>query len=407
MRSTFKVLFYLKKNAPQKDGLVPVMGRITINGNIAQFSAKIKVRPSMWDVRAGKAIGKSSEAHQINRILDKIRMIVYKNYLELSEKNTYVTPTQIKNALLGLNEEQETLLKLFAHHNEEFAKKVGQTRALGTYKKYCQVYKHVAQFIKAKLNKTDIFLQELNYQFIQDFDLYLRTEAGCNPTTVWMYTMPLKRMIAVARNKGWLNHNPFIGYRAVPQASTRGFLSVEELVKLMGTRFTKPNQALVRDLFLFSCFTGLSYTDIKNLTGKNLQISFDGHLWVITQRQKTHTPSHIRLLDIPIKIIEKYRPADINQNIFPMPTNSTCNYILKKIAQLSGIKTYLTFHVARHTFATTVTLSQGVPIETVSQMLGHTSIKTTQIYARITHQKISQDMEILSHKLKKMKDWKQ
>lgn len=403
MRSTFRVLFYLKRNAPKRNGLVPVMGRITINGTIAQFSVKMDINPVLWNVKSGRADGKSQEAQEINRMLDRIRMSVYKHYFEIREREEYISARIVKDAFLGLDRKQETLLKLFSVHNEEFAKKLGMGRALSTYKKYCQVYNHLVRFLKMKLKKKDIHLQELNYQFIQDFDVYLRTEAGCNPNTVWIYTMPLKKMIAIARNNGWLNHNPFMGYRAVPQKTVRGYLSYEEVGCLLRADFAKSHYDLVRDLFLFSCFTGLSYTDIRNLTYENLRLSFDGHWWIMTHRQKTNMASNIRLLEIPGKIIEKYSKPDRIGRIFYMPANTTCNYILKKIAELCQIKTYLTFHTARHTFATTITLSQGVPIETVSSMLGHTNIKTTQIYAHIINQKISQDMEILSGRLKKIK----
>lgn len=403
MRSTFRVLFYLKRNAPKKGGVVPVMGRITINGTIAQFSTKLDVLPHIWDIKSGRLIGRSMEAQQKNNILDRIRVQINQYYQKLCEQESCITALKVKNIYLGLDVQQETLLHVFAQHNENFAKQVGYNRAQGTYNKYCQVYNHLIKFIRYQYQKNDILLHELDYQFILNFDLYLRRIAECNSTTVWVYMMPLKRMVTVARNNGWLAHNPFLGYKAVPQSASRGYLSDEEIGKLLRVEFNKKHYEIVRDLFLFSCFTGLSYTDIKNLTYNNLQVSFDGHLWIITKRQKNNISSDIRLLEVPYKIIKKYQAISSDYNLFPMPANSTCNYILKQIARQCNIKTYLTFHVARHTFATTITLSQGVPIETVSKILGHKSIKTTQIYAQITNQKISQDMEILSKKLKKLK----
>ena len=403
MRSTFRVLFYLKRNAPKKGGVVPIMGRITINGTIAQFSTKLDVLPCVWDVRSGRLGGRSLEVQQKNIILDKIRIQINQHYQKLSEQNEHITAIKVKNALFHTDNQEETLLRIFARHNENFAKQVGYNRSRGTYNKYCQVYNHVAKFIRQQYRKTDILLKELDYQFILNFDLYLRRTVGCNPTTVWVYMMPLKRMVTVARNHGWLTHNPFSGYKAIPEMATRGYLSDEEIGILLKAEFKKKQYEVVRDLFIFSCFTGLSYTDIKNLNYNNLQRSFDGHLWIITKRQKTNTSSNIRLLEIPYKIIKKYQTPFFDQNLFPIPGNSTCNYILKQIARQCDLKTYLTFHVARHTFATTVTLSQGVPIETVSKILGHKSIKTTQIYAQITNQKISQDMELLARRLKKLK----
>ena len=210
----------------------------------------------------------------------------------------------------------------------------------------------------------------------------------------------VKHIVAIARNSGQLVINPFAGYLISPEVKDRGFLNKEELNSLVNAKMKNAQYELVRDLFVFSCFTGLSYSDVKNLTKDNLKTSFDGHLWIITRRQKTNTDSSIRLLEVPKRIIEKYKGYTRDNRIFPVPSNGSCNNILKKIAKQCGIKTRLTYHVSRHTFGTLLTISQGVPIETVSRMMGHTNIKTTQIYAKITKEKISQDMEALSHKLK-------
>lgn len=207
----------------------------------------------------------------------------------------------------------------------------------------------------------------------------------------------VKHIVAIARNSGQLAINPFAGYLISPEVKDRGFLNKEELNLLVNAQYE-----LVRDLFVFSCFCGLSYSDVKNLTKDNLKTSFDGYLWIITRRQKTNTDSSIRLLEVPKRIIEKYKGYARDNKVFPVPSNSSCNTILKKIAKQCGIKTRLTYHTARHTFGILLTISHGVPIETVSRMMGHTNIKTTQIYAKITKEKISQDMEILSHKLEEL-----
>lgn len=209
-------------------------------------------------------------------------------------------------------------------------------------------------------------------------------------------------MLPIAQNSGQLAINPFAGYLISLEPKDRGFLSKEELNSLVSAKMKNAQYELVRDLFVFSCFCGLSYSDVKNLTKDNLQTSFDGHLWIITRRQKTNTDSSVRLLEVPKRIIEKYKGYTRDNRIFPVPSNTSCNNILKKIAKQCGIKTRLTYHLARHTFGTLLHISQGVPIETVSRMMGHTNIKTTQIYAKITKEKISQDMEILSHKLESL-----
>ncbi|MFT4222582.1 site-specific integrase [Dysgonomonas sp.] len=401
-RSTFKILFYLKRNNPKPDGTVPVMGRITIDKTISQFSCKVTVPPNLWDTKSGRMTGKSTLAVKTNLTLDKIRVNINRHYQEVMQADGFVTADKVKNAYLGLGVKQDTFLTLFAKHNQEFSRKVGYNRTEATYSKYCTLYKHMENYIKQEYSRTDIFLKELNLAFINGFEYYLRTERKCSTNTIWMYMIGVKHIVAIARNTGQLAINPFAGYLISPEAKDRGFLTKDELNLLVNAKMKNAQYELVRDLFVFSTFTGLSYSDVKNLTKDHLKTSFDGHLWIITRRQKTNTDSSIRLLEVPKKIIEKYKGYCRDNCLFPVPSNSCCNTILKKIAKQCGIKTRLTYHVSRHTFSTTLTLSQGVPIETVSKMLGHTNIKTTQIYAKITKEKISQDMEILSHKLESL-----
>lgn len=356
----------------------------------------------LWDVKNNRASGKSVEAQKINRVVDKIRVEVNCHYQELMQTDGYVTAAKLKDAYLGIGVKQETLLKLFEQHNAEFSKKVGHSRAKKTFQRYITVCKHLHEFIPHTYKREDIPLKELNLTFINDFEYFLRTEKKCRTNTVWGYMIVLKHIISIARNDGRLPFNPFSGYINSPESVDRGYLTKAEIQTLMDAPMKNTYHELVRDLFVFSVFTGLAYSDVKNLTTDNLQTFFDGNLWIITRRKKTNTESNIRLLDVPKKIIEKYKGMTLDGHVFPMPSNTTCNKILKEIGRQCGFKTRLSTHVARHTNATTVLLSNGVPIETVSRLLGHTNIKTTQLYAKITAQKISQDMEALSHKLEDM-----
>ncbi len=402
MRSTFKVLFYVKKGSEKPNGNLPLMCRLTVDGEIKQFSCKMDVPLRLWDVKNNRASGKSVEAQRINRAVDKIRVEVNRRYQELMQTDGYVTAAKLKDAYFGIGVKHETLLKLFEQHNTEFAKKVGHSRAKGTFQRYITVCKHLHEFIPHTYKRDDIPLKELNLTFINDFEYFLRTEKKCRTNTVWGYMIVLKHIISIARNDGRLPFNPFAGYINSPESVDRGYLTKSEIQTLMDAPMKNTYHELVRDLFIFSVFTGLAYSDVKNLTTDNLQTFFDGNLWIITRRKKTNTESNIRLLDVPQKIIEKYRGLTRDNKLFPMPSNTTCNKILKEIGRQCGFKTRLSTHVARHTNATTVLLSNGVPIETVSRLLGHTNIKTTQLYAKITAQKISQDMETLSHKLADM-----
>ena len=402
MRSTFKVLFYVKKGSEKPNGNLPLMCRITVDGEIKQFSCKMDVPPRLWDVKNNRASGKSIEAQKINLAVDKIRVEVNRRYQELMQTDGYVTAAKLKDAYLGIGVKQETLLKLFEQHNAEFEKKVGHSRAQGTFTRYRTVCNHIREFLPHTYKREDIPLKELNLTFINDFEYFLRTEKKCRTNTVWGYMIVLKHIVSIARNDGRLPFNPFAGYINSPESVDRGYLTQTEIQTLMNAPMKNATHELVRDLFVFSVFTGLAYSDVKNLTADRLQTFFDGNLWIITRRKKTNTESNIRLLDVPKRIIEKYKGLARDGYVFPVPNNGSCNKILKDIGRQCGFKVRLTYHVARHTNATTVLLSHGVPIETVSRLLGHTNIKTTQIYAKITAQKISQDMETLSHKLEDM-----
>ena len=402
MRSTFKILFYVKKGSEKPNGNLPLMCRLTVDGEVKQFSCKMDIPLRLWEVKNNRAQGKSAEAQKINHAIDRIRVDVNRRYQELMQTDGYVTATKLKNAYFGIGVKQETLLKLFEQHNAEFAKKVGYSRAQGTYYRYGTVCKHIREFLFLTYHWEDIPLKELSLTFINDFEYFLREEKKCRTNTVWGYMIVLKHIISIARNTGLLPFNPFAGYINSPESVDRGYLTEEEIQTLIEAPMKNKTYELVRDLFVFSIFTGLSYADVKNLTTDNLQTFFDGNLWIITRRRKTNTDSNIRLLDVPKRIIEKYKGITRDNRVFPVPSNSCCNEKLKKIGKQCGFKVRLTYHVARHSAATTLLLSHGVPIETVSRILGHTNIKTTQIYARITNQKISQDMETLSHKLEGM-----
>ena len=405
MRSTFKVLFYLKRNAPKKNGLIPVMCRITVNGKISQFSCQLDVQEKTWNIELGRVSGRSTVAQETNRMLDKIRVGINKAYQDICDKDNYVTAEKVRNVFLGMGMNHETLLAVFRQHNEDYEKQVGKIKSLRSYWKYCIVYKHLEEFIKQRYKVSDIALKELAPAFITDFELFLRTEKNHCNNTVWSYMMPFRSIIFMAINNGWLQRDPFYAYSITKEETKRGFLSKEEINLLIKGTFKKPSYTLIRDLFIFCTFTGLSWTDMANLTKENLQTSFDGHLWIKTNRQKTGTESNIRLLDVAKHIIEKYDGMTDDNKLLPVPCYVNCKNSIKVIAKKCGIEKNVTWHMSRHTYATTVCLSNDVPIETLSKMLGHRSIRTTQIYAKITAEKVSRDMEKLSKQIAQMESF--
>jgi putative bacteriophage integrase len=405
MRSTFKVLFYLKRNAPKKNGLVPVMCRVTVNGKISQFSCKLDVEEKQWNIELGRMSGRSTIAQETNRMLDKIRVGINKAYQEICDKDNYVTAEKVRNAFLGMGMNHETLLAVFAQHNEDYAKQVGKIKSERSYWKYCVVYNHLSEFIKQRYKVSDIALKELAPAFITDFELFLRTEKNHCTNTVWSYMMPFRRIIYMAINNGWLQRDPFYEYSITKEETKRGFLTKEEITQLINGTFKKKSYELIRDLFIFCTFTGLSWTDMEHLTKDNLEISFDGHLWIKTNRQKTGTESNIRLLEVAKHIIDKYEGMAENGRLLPVPCYYNCKNGIKVIAKRCGIDKNVTWHMSRHSYATTICLSNDMPIETLSKMLGHRSIRTTQIYAKITAEKVSRDMEKLSKHLEQMESF--
>jgi len=402
-KSTFNILYYIKRNAVKANGKMPIMGRITVNGQAIQFGAKVEVSPNLWDTKAGKAVGKTQEVIELNNVLESIKATMTKIYRELQERETTVTPERIKNIFFGVEIQQQMFLELFKKHNEDVEKLVGINKTKATLQKYEVTRKHLTNFIKEKYNRSDIGIKEIDYIFITDFEVYLLTTAGCNPNTTAKFMQFFKRIVIIAKNNGWLKVDPFANYKIRIKKVDRGYLQQKEIEAIMAKKFSTKRLDQVRDIFVFSCFCGLAYIDVKNLRENNIRTSFDDKLWIMGKREKTGVSFTIPLLDIPKKIIEKYKGTLPEGRILPVPSNQKMNAYLKEIGTLCGIEKDLTFHLARHTFAT-LTLSKGVSIESVSKMLGHTNIKTTQIYARITDAKISHDMNAFAGKVKSMED---
>lgn len=399
-RSTFKLLFYLKKNEPKKNGNVPVMGRITIDGIPKSFSTKLDINPNNWDLKHGRVLGKSAQALGTNLKLDNIRVRINKIYDDMLKNEGFATAQKVKLSFLGVGVMDDAILKVFKDQNEDFERMVSKgKRSQNTYNKYKTVYNHLNEFIKERYHREDLAFRELTSDFIREFDFFLRIDKECTHNTVWVYTMPVIALADLAIKKGLIRQNPFEDYEISMEETDRSYLLKENVEKLMLLKPSKDKYEFVKDIFIFSCFTGLSYIDIQKLKWSNIQSFFDGHQWIISRRKKSDVASNVRLLEIPKRIIEKYRGLTRSDYVFPVPSNATCNSHVKKMIEEAEIVTEqkITFHTARHTFAT-MFLTEGVPLESLSKMMGHKNISTTQIYAKITSQKISKDMDLVSHK---------
>ena len=397
MRSTFKTVFYVN-GSKERNGIVPIMGRVTINGTIAQFSCKQSVTKAIWDAKGNRAIGKSKEAKEVNFALDNIKAQITKHYQRLSDREAFVTAEMVRNAYQGIGTEYETLLRAFDKENAAFAQRVGKDRAVRTYRKYLTVRKYVADFIKYQYKRSDMSMNELTEEFIHDFCLYLKNVVGLAQSSIWIYSIPLKHMVTAAHYNGKIPRNPFAMYHVDPDHKEREFLTEEELSMFAGIKLENPNFAFARDLFLFGCWTGISFIDIKNLTEDNI-VNINDAPWIVSQRQKTGVPFKIKLMESSLQIIERYKPFRKDEHLFAIGSLDMINKRIKRVANMCGIKKRISFHVSRHTFAV-LALEHGMPIESVSKILGHTNITTTQIYAKVTSTKLEHDISVFESRIK-------
>ena len=399
-RSTFKVLFYLKRQS-EKNGKAPIMGRITINGTVSQFSCKLSVSPKLWDTEGNKAAGKSIEARQINEKLDNIRTNIGKQYQRICDRDSYVTAEKVKNAWLGFGDEHRLLLQTFDEYLQEFAsKRVGKDRSAGTLREYRTRRDRLAAFLQYEYGLGDIPFRELKREFAEKFIVYLSTVRGLHSTTIYHTLKKLHAMVYLAVSKGWISVHPFPDVWVVPQSRERRFLDENEIRQVMDVHLPNYKTAIVRDIFVFCTFTGLAYADVKKLTYDDLHTDSNGDMWIVDKRQKTGTQFRVQLLPVAKQLVEKYRRLALPDGaVFPVPAYNSFRGSLQAIARRAGLSFVPSSHVGRHSFATSVCLSQGVPIETVSKMLGHKHITTTQIYAKITYDKIKRDMANLQARI--------
>ncbi len=397
-QANVKVSFYLKKSEADADGNCPVMAKLNIGKySEAAFSVKMRVPQSRW--ASGRVSGKSVAVKEINNRLDEIRAMALGIYMEQSAVRDGVTADEVKGLLLGMASGQETLLSYFKQFISNFEKRVGINRAEGSLKAYRNAYNHIVRFLQAQYRLSDIPFSALDRSFIDKYDLYLRTERNLAPGTIINLTVQLKTVVSEAIADGIITACPFLGYEPVRPKAVQKYLTSEELHRIMTTPLHRQTLYHVRDMFLFSCYTGIPYGDMRLLTKENLSLAEDGTWWIKSARQKTKVEFEIPLLDLPLQILNKYRDTAPDGKLLPMYCNSMLNLYLKEIARMCNIDRPLVFHAGRHTYATEITLSHGVPLETVSKMLGHSQIETTQIYAKVTDDKIDADTRVLNRKI--------
>jgi integrase len=400
MEKNFGCFFYLKKRNKNATGEIDIFLRITVDSKSVELSTKRKCFTNAWNVKAGRAEGKTDYAKSINTYLDTLQQKVFEAKRRLIEVDEEITPAKIKDLMLGrkVEKEKHMLMEQFKLHNEQMKALVGNDFAPATLERYETSYKHTLHFLQSKYNVSDIDIAKLDYDFISGYEFWLKTERKCDHNTTIKYLSNFKKIVNRCVKSGKLPSDPFLGFSMSKKEVERDVLTEGQLKRIAQENFGAERQALVRDIFLFCCYTGLAYADIEKLRQTEIIKGNDGGLWIIAKRQKTNVTSRIPLISAALEIMERYKNHSqcvTKGMVLPVLSNQKLNSYLKEIADRCGIHFNLTFHIARHTFATTVTLSNGIPIETVSKMLGHRNLKTTQHYAKILDKKISEDMQKL------------
>lgn len=401
MRSTFKVLFYTK-NQSVKNGKVPVMGRITVNGTQAGFSCKKEIAITLWDAKGNRAKGKSEEARVLNQELDNIKAQVAKHYQYICDHDSFVTAKKVYNRYTGFGDDYHTLMGLFKEQLESYKEKIGKGKAESTYRGLVADYKSLLLFMKSKKNIEDISIDELEKPFIEDYYTWMIGTSACANSTAFNRVNTVKWLLYIAQERGWIQVHPFISFECVPEYKKRSFLSEEELQKIIHVELNHKRQRANRDMFLFMCFTGLAYADLKAITYKNLHADSDGGTWLMGNRIKTGVAYVVKLLPIAIELIEKYKGVNDRKispdQVFPVGEYQAMLCSLKFIGRKCNCIIEVTPHIGRHTFAT-LALLKGMPLETLQKVLGHNSILSTQIYAELINPKVGEDTDKICEKI--------
>lgn len=405
MNNRFSLLFYFKKPKNCTHQELPIYMRITVGCARTEISTQRKWDPSRWNIAAGRAIGTKEDARTLNAYLDTLQARVYEAQRQLIADQQPITVKNLRLRFEGKRAASKMFIEVFRNHNEKIKQLVDTEFSPGTIERYETALSHTVSFLRWKFKKDDIDIQELNYEFVSELEFWLKSIRKCSHNTSIKYISNIKKIVNLCLKNGWLQRDPFLGYKMSKREVVREVLSQDEINRIAAKEFPTNRLCIIRDIFLFSCYTGLAYADVKKLRRHEIVTGVDGEKWISTQRKKTDTSSKIPLLKPALAILQKYErePLCISKGVLlPMPSNQKMNAYLKEIADLCGITKKMTFHTARHTFATTITLTNGVPIETVGKMLGHRNLKTTQHYAKILDKKVSDDMMMLRNKLESL-----
>lgn len=400
-RATMKLMFFIRKAKLLKTGEATINLRITVSGRSVEVTIGKSIKPELWNAEFGGATGKSRNSSLVNAYIDQVRTNIYDHYRQFSLEGKDISARLIRDAWLGVDDNKYMIIKMFQEHNDNVKLLIGKDFAQATHQRYETSLMHVQTYIRKKYQEDDLPVQKLDHRFIAGLELYLKTERNCGHNTTAKYIKNFKKIVRIAIANGWIRVDPFLNHKMKLKKVDRGYLTESELDAIRDKEIKIERLKIVRDIFLFACYTGLAYSDLKKLSQHNIFIGENEKYWVHTKRTKTDNECHIPLLPAALKILNKYKnhPHCISKNVLlPVYSNQKTNAYLKEIATLCGIEKNFSSHLARHTFATTITLNNNVPIESVSKMLGHSSINMTKIYARLLDKKVGNDMSMLMDK---------
>lgn len=402
LEESFGLLFYLRKPKNYVNGPLPIYLRITVDGNVKELSLNRRWEKIRWNPYASRPVGTKEDAKELCIYLDSLHVKVFQAKRQILEDGEQLTAGKLMGYVSGKQQRGKMLLKIFKEHNEKMKALVGKDYAAGTYTRFETALKHTRSFIKWKYQQEDINIYSLNNEFVSELSFWFKTVRNCSHNTTIKYITNLKKVILICLNNGWLSKDPFASFSLSLKDKDPIYLTKEEIQCIMGKEIKNVRLQSVRDIFIFCCFTGLAFIDVKQLKRSEVCIGIDGQLWILKTRQKSSIPSRIPLLPISLNILKKYQDNQVciaKDILLPVLSNQKYNSYLKELADITNIEKNLTTHTARHTFGTTITLANRVPIESVKEMMGHKHIKQTLHYARVLPIKLSEDMELLKERL--------
>lgn len=398
-RTTFSLLFYIRRDKLNKRGEAPVFMRLTINGERADASIKRFIEPHAWNSEKGKANEKCRGGKDLNLYLDAIsaNILQIQRDFELDKKE--VSAQIILNRYLGKDQsDRHTLMEVFHAHNQKCRALIGINFAPDTVLRYETCLRLIEEFMRNTYQKEDCYLEEVTKQFVEEFEFYLKTVRKCCHNTTTKYLANFKKIVRIALANGWMKRDPFAQIRFHLDEVEREFLEKQELKTLLSKNISVPRLAQIRDIFCFCCFTGLAFSDVKHLKSEHLVTDINGMVWIRKTRQKTKNMCNIPLLDEAQKILDRYKDHPYCQTqgvLLPVCSNQKMNMYLKELADICGIRKNLSTHCARHTFAT-LTLASGATIDNVAKMLGHANVNMTRHYAKVLDSSIMRDMQMVA-----------